>query len=216
MNKVYEMNEILSMFGFFIGGIIVGFVLYHFILGKSKVSTQQKEIDKTKSELEQYKAKVNSHFTNTAELMGEVASSYQSLYNHMADQSQDLLSDADLTPFPLLEKTPIENEEVVQANNSEPEIASVEGKATLDINDADKQDKERQVNESDNIPTESDDAEQTDSNKETASNSTKASDNIEEVSESIAEVTADTSEKIANSIEKVTDISKDESPKKTV
>ncbi|WP_413699512.1 YhcB family protein [Psychromonas sp. KJ10-10] len=100
MNEVYEMNEILTIFGSFIVGIIVGFVIYHFAIGKSKVSTQQEEIDKTKSELEQYKAKVNSHFTNTAELMGEVASGYQSLYKHMADQSQDLLSDADLTPFP--------------------------------------------------------------------------------------------------------------------
>lgn len=202
MNEVYEMNELLTIFGSFIGGIIVGFVIYHFVFGKSKASTQQQEIDKTKSELEQYKAKVNSHFTNTAELMGEVASSYQSLYNHMADQSKDLLNDADLTPFPLLEKTPIENEEAVQSNDSEQEIASVEDEATSDSNESDKQDEEGQV------PTESDDAEQSDNN------SLEASDDVKETSESIADVTTDSDQKIADSVEEVTDTSKDESPKK--
>jgi uncharacterized membrane-anchored protein YhcB (DUF1043 family) len=215
MNEVYEMNEILTTFGSFIIGIIVGFAIYHFAIGKSKVSTQQKEIDKTKSELEEYKAKVNSHFNNTAELMGEVASSYQSLYNHMADQSQDLLSDADLTPFPLLEKTPIESEETVQADNSEQEIASVEAEAIEDINEADKQGEEGQVNDYDNVPIESDVAE-SDSKKETASDSAEASDDVKDVSETIAEITADTDEKIADSIEEFTDISKDESTKKTI
>lgn len=205
MNEVYEMNEILTTFGSFIVGIIVGFTIYHFAIGKSKAGTQQKEIDKTKSELEEYKAKVNSHFTNTAALMGEVASSYQSLYKHMADQSEDLLSDADLTPFPLLEKTPIENEDVAEEDNSEQAIASAE--------DADKQDEETQVNESDSVSPEPEDAEQSD-NKKTA----EVSDDVKEDSESTVEATADNNEEKADSESAKEDIdsSKDESAKKTV
>ena len=102
MNNI---NEILVLLVTFLAGGIIGFIIYHMTLGKKKANTQQQELDQNKAELEQYKSKVNDHFTNSADLMEQVASSYQALYSHMASQSQSLLSDEDESPFPML-KTP--------------------------------------------------------------------------------------------------------------
>ena len=102
MNNI---NEILLLLVTFLAGGIIGFVIYHMTLGKKLANTQQQELDQNKAELEQYKSKVNNHFTNSAELMEQVASSYQALYSHMASQSQSLLSGEDESPFPML-KTP--------------------------------------------------------------------------------------------------------------
>lgn len=98
-------NEILI----FLAGGIIGFVICRLTLGTKQKTAQQKELDSAKADLEQYKAQVSSHFNDSAKLMGQVASSYQALYTHMAGQSQTLLSDADTQPFPQL-KTPSEKE----------------------------------------------------------------------------------------------------------
>ena len=107
MNSI---NEILLLVIFLAGGII-GFVIYHLTLGKKLANTQQQELDQNKAELEQYKSKVNNHFTHSAELMEQVASSYQALYSHMASQSQSLLSDEDDPLFPMLKTPSVETQE---------------------------------------------------------------------------------------------------------
>ena len=107
-----ELNELIPLLITLLVGGIIGFVIYHLTLGKSKTNEQQKELDKNKMELEKYKAQVNDHFNGSAELMGQVASSYQALYNHMADQSQSLLGETATTPFPLLKKSDDAEEEI--------------------------------------------------------------------------------------------------------
>lgn len=199
MNEVYEMNEILSIFGSFIGGIIIGFIIYHFTIAKNKVTAQQQEMDKTKSELEEYKSKVNSHFTNTAELMGDVANSYQALYSHMANQSQDLLGDTELSPFPLLETTAVEEEEY-QVNTEEQEIASVENEETA----KDNEDPEPQETEVDNSE---------DSITETAE--IKEETDLNEPEESNKDI-ADESAPVTETTQEETNTSEEEETKKTV
>lgn len=97
-----DVNSILIFIVVFLAGGLIGFIICNMTIGKKKASVQQQELEQNKAELEQYKAKVNNHFTDSADLMGQVASSYQALYSHMASQSQSLLSDQEDCPFPLL------------------------------------------------------------------------------------------------------------------
>ena len=108
-------NEILI---FLVGGII-GFVICRLTLGRKQKAAQQKELDNSKADLQQYKAQVNSHFNDSAKLMGEVASSYQALYKHMAGQSKTLLSETETLPFPQL-KTPSENPAAQETDPEKP------------------------------------------------------------------------------------------------
>jgi uncharacterized membrane-anchored protein YhcB (DUF1043 family) len=137
-----EVSEILSFIAIFLVGGIIGFVICRVTLGKKKEAAQQQELDQTKAELEDYKSQVNNHFNSSAELMGQVASSYQALYSHMAGQSQTLLSDMDVSPFPLL-KTPDEKkwEEQTRLNKTAQETSGNtmpedDGESVLDSNEA--------------------------------------------------------------------------------
>lgn len=105
------MTEISSILIFLAGGII-GFVLCRITIGRKPTAAQQQKLDNSKAELDHYKSQVNKHFTSSAELMEQVANSYQALYTHMAGQSHALLSDsdADALPFPQL-KTPSEKKQ---------------------------------------------------------------------------------------------------------
>jgi hypothetical protein len=112
------MSNILVFLGIFIAGGAIGFAIYHISLGKKKASKQQQELAQNKAELEQYKAKVNDHFMNSANLMQGVASSYQALHNHMASQSQSLLNDDDTVRFPLLNEIPQKSQEKEALTNN--------------------------------------------------------------------------------------------------
>ena len=131
-----ESNALLPLLITLLVGGIIGFVIYHLTLGKSKTTKQQKELDKNKVELEKYKAQVNDHFNGSAELMGQVASSYQALYDHMASQSQSLLSDAETTHFPLLKTSDKTDEEIevteteVKPDESEPTVVETQPEET--------------------------------------------------------------------------------------
>lgn len=120
-----ETNEIVTFLFTLVAGGIMGFIISHFVFASRKQNKQQKEIDANKEELEAYKAKVNNHFTDSAELMGQVANSYQALYNHMADQSQTLLDEDNHSHFPLL-KTPVETDLTEDGLDTEPTIGNVD------------------------------------------------------------------------------------------
>ncbi|MFT6924905.1 MAG: uncharacterized membrane-anchored protein YhcB (DUF1043 family) [Psychromonas sp.] len=121
-----EINEVLI---FIIGGIvggIIGFVICRMTLGRRQKAAQQQEIDTAKAELDHYKSKVSNHFSDSAKLMGQVASSYQALYTHMAGQSEDLLDAADAdVPFPQL-KTPSAEKQGAQETVEETVLRTTE------------------------------------------------------------------------------------------
>lgn len=104
-------NSIILL-GLFVAGGVVGFAIYHFTLGKKQSGAQRKELEQTKAQLDQYKSKMNAHFKDSAALMGQVASSYQALHSHMANQSQSLINDDDNAVFPLLNATLSESQDV--------------------------------------------------------------------------------------------------------
>lgn len=111
------MTNIIIFIVLFIVGGLVGFVIYHFTLGKRQSGVQRQELEQIKTELAQYKSKVNTHFKDSAALMGQVASSYQALHSHMANQSQSLLSDDNNSVFPLLNATSPESQDTSLLNN---------------------------------------------------------------------------------------------------
>ena len=187
-----QTNEILTLVTTFIAGGIIGFILCHITLGRKKATAQQQALDKQKADLDQnqaelaeYKAKVDSHFTSSAELMGQVANSYQALYNHMADQSQSLLSETDNSPFPLL-KTPSESE--IEAPILDPE-ADVEPTPAEDVITEEDKDAAEDETESENTEeetkhteTESDEVEtETETETETEKESDGVVENVENV-----------------------------------
>jgi|GEM_PF-2269207 len=109
------MPEINGILIFIVGGVvggIIGFVISRITSGSKQKAAQQQELDNTKAELDQYKSQVSKHFSNSAELMGQVASSYQALYTHMAGQSEALLDATETeVPFPQLKTPPVKEQE---------------------------------------------------------------------------------------------------------
>ncbi|WP_354625751.1 DUF1043 family protein [Psychromonas sp. MME2] len=84
---------------------------------------QQQALAQSEAELQRYKSQVNDHFNSSADLMKQVANSYQALYTHMAGQSQSLLSENEKCPFPLLKTAmdvdPLNSEDIIPTDNKE-------------------------------------------------------------------------------------------------
>lgn len=70
-------------------GIVIGRLLHRSqITDTSKLKAELKE---SRRELEQYRQQVSEHFENSAVLLNSFAEQYQKLYQHMAEQSEQLL-----------------------------------------------------------------------------------------------------------------------------
>ncbi|ACS87398.1 MULTISPECIES: Z-ring associated protein ZapG [Musicola] len=75
-------------------GVIIGAVAMRF--GNRKLRQQQvlqSELEKNKTELEQYRQELVTHFAHSAELLDNMARDYRQLYQHMAKSSNNLLPD---------------------------------------------------------------------------------------------------------------------------
>jgi uncharacterized membrane-anchored protein YhcB (DUF1043 family) len=73
-------------------GIVIGAVAMRF--GNRKLRQQQvlqNELDKSKTELEEYRQELVGHFARSAELLDNMARDYRQLYQHMAKSSNNLL-----------------------------------------------------------------------------------------------------------------------------
>jgi uncharacterized membrane-anchored protein YhcB (DUF1043 family) len=132
-----DTGTILIFIGIFLLGGLIGFAIYHFSLGKKRNGVKQQELDETKAELEQYKEKVNDHFMNSAELMQQVATSYQALHHHMANQSESLLGEQGVSPYPLLEPgSPKSDEETLLEETNADETNQVAEEVVTSEDDA--------------------------------------------------------------------------------
>ena len=178
-----ETNEIVTFLFTLVAGGIMGFIISHFVFASRKQNKQQKEIDANKEELEAYKAKVNNHFTDSAELMGQVANSYQALYNHMADQSQTLLDEDNHSHFPLL-KTPVETDLSEDELTADPAIGDVDNIDSEENTESNEKVDEVVINEDDSesVAEQPAETEQTsnDAEQNSETDETKAEDAIEE------------------------------------
>lgn len=74
-------------------GLIIGALAMRFGNKKFREQRQtQYELDKTKSELDDYREELTTHFAHSAELLDKMADDYRQLYKHMAKGSQSFLS----------------------------------------------------------------------------------------------------------------------------
>lgn len=87
-------------------GLVVGIVIGALAmrLGNRKLRQQQSmqyELEKNKSELDEYREELVSHFAHSAELLDNMARDYRQLYQHMAKSSSSLLPEmsAEMNPF---------------------------------------------------------------------------------------------------------------------
>ncbi|MFT4836461.1 MAG: uncharacterized membrane-anchored protein YhcB (DUF1043 family) [Psychromonas sp.] len=121
------MTEISGVLIFIIGGVIggiIGFIISAITSGskqkglnktKAELGKAQAELDNSKIELDYYKSQVRNHFSDSAKIMGQVASSYQALYTHMTGQSEALLEATEArVPFPQLETPPVKKQETAE------------------------------------------------------------------------------------------------------
>lgn len=75
-------------------GIIIGALAMRF--GNRKLRQQktlQDELEKSKTDLDQYRRELVNHFARSAELLDNMAKDYRQLYQHMATSSNNLLPD---------------------------------------------------------------------------------------------------------------------------
>ncbi len=201
-----EMSEIvlyLVIFG--IGGIF-GFMLCRITFGKKQAAAQQQELEDSKAELEHYKSQVNEHFTNSAELMEQVASSYQALYSHMAGQSQTLLGDSEMLPFAQLQSLAEKEQQAPEVSKEVPQTNASQEKDETVLKHA-----EPETETGEQAPESS--AEKPETAEQTPESSTEKPEIEERAPERSAEKT-ETGEQAAEGSEKDTERS-EESPSKT-
>ncbi|WP_434358347.1 Z-ring associated protein ZapG [Parasalinivibrio latis] len=75
-------------------GIVVGFLLARITRKNAdNAKALQKELDKTKYELEQYRQDLVDHFAQSAKLLESISKDYAKLHQHMAKTSSDLMPD---------------------------------------------------------------------------------------------------------------------------
>ncbi|QIQ20363.1 YhcB family protein [Zophobihabitans entericus] len=78
-------------------GLLVGLILSNILNPKlRKYRKIKKELDDTKQELVNQKQVIAKHFSHSAELLDNMARDFRRLYQHMAENSSQLLSDAEL------------------------------------------------------------------------------------------------------------------------
>lgn len=96
--------------------LLIGILIGRFSVRNRDAVYLEQELKKSRKELESYQGRVNSHFADSAALMGQLAEQYQTFYRHMAEQSQSLTK----TQEPLFElpKQTIENPQAT----AEPEL----------------------------------------------------------------------------------------------
>ncbi|MBU2477550.1 MAG: YhcB family protein [Gammaproteobacteria bacterium] len=72
-------------------GLGFGFLIAYLTLKHSgRVKELEEELDKARSEHNQYRGKVSQHFEKTAELFEDMTERYRAVYKHMASSAQDL------------------------------------------------------------------------------------------------------------------------------
>ncbi|MEJ2644082.1 MAG: YhcB family protein [Gammaproteobacteria bacterium] len=66
--------------------------------GDRRARELETELDKTREDLEHYRADVNRHFERTSQLFGELTENYKTLYTHLAQGAGELCGDQNRPP----------------------------------------------------------------------------------------------------------------------
>ncbi|CAG9295607.1 Z-ring associated ZapG family protein [Celerinatantimonas diazotrophica] len=75
-------------------GVIIGVLISQILTHNHKhESSLKKELEQNQAEFKAYRKQVNEHFQSSAQMLDELAQQYQKIYQHMAEQSTQLLDD---------------------------------------------------------------------------------------------------------------------------
>lgn len=92
--------EIITLIGFIAVAGIAFFVGQNFSNSQTEKKQLEEALKEKTDELEAFHSKVNNHFEKTAELFNHVSDSYQSLYDHMAQSSNQLCASPTFQALP--------------------------------------------------------------------------------------------------------------------
>jgi len=119
-----------------VAGLIFGCLIAWGILNR-KGSANVVAAEKIQQEFEEYKEKVDEHFTETSEMFKDVTTQYKKLYDHMAVGAVSL-GNADTIAMPRLEMQDSEdNTQVNQTEEVADEQTSIEEESALAENNSD-------------------------------------------------------------------------------
>ncbi|WP_392560957.1 DUF1043 family protein [Orbus sturtevantii] len=83
-------------------GAIIGIIITNVFSSKARKYEQMKrELEVTKQELATQKQMIIKHFSHSAEILDNMAKEFRRLYQHMADNSNNLVSQEDLNTLNL-------------------------------------------------------------------------------------------------------------------
>jgi len=83
-------------------GVIIGIIITNVFSPKSRRYNQVKrDLEETKQELVTQKQMIVKHFAHSAEILDNMAKEFRRLYQHMADNSNNLVSKEDLNALKL-------------------------------------------------------------------------------------------------------------------
>jgi uncharacterized protein len=78
-------------------GVILGFIIFNFFSPKARrYHAIKKELNITRQELQSQKQMIVKHFAYSAELLDNLAKDFRHLYQHVAENSNTILSKIDL------------------------------------------------------------------------------------------------------------------------
>lgn len=107
--------------------LVVGGLLGYFLLGRLKPGQQsrtaiERQFRDIQQQQQDYQHQVNQHFDRTAELLNELAESYRSVHNHIAEGAKTLHSSGISPLQPLPEGRPVLDTRPTHATPSEPPL----------------------------------------------------------------------------------------------
>ncbi|MFT6734726.1 MAG: uncharacterized membrane-anchored protein YhcB (DUF1043 family) [Polaribacter sp.] len=92
--------EIITLIGFITVAGVAFFVGQNFSNSQTEKKQLEEALKEKTEELESFHSKVNNHFEKTSELFNHVSDSYQSLYDHMAQSSNQLCASPTFQALP--------------------------------------------------------------------------------------------------------------------
>lgn len=84
------MDSMIYVFSAGIIGLLIGMAAMYLMQRKSTDQSQTKAVEQ---KLAQYQQEVEQHFAKTADLIDNLTSSYQEVFQHLSDSAEQLLSE---------------------------------------------------------------------------------------------------------------------------
>lgn len=85
----------LQALAFFVAGALVGALVLYFLLpARRQYGRLMRERNEAQKDLAQYRAEVDQHFVQTAELVNRLTDSYRQVHEHLSHGARDLCSES--------------------------------------------------------------------------------------------------------------------------